>query len=429
MLILHDLHWYYHQKFGESIAYAQNGNLLIGAPGDNTGADEAGSAYLFDAIVDADNDGIHDYIDDDEDYFNDSFDDGITDGVIVTRGDQILKIIDEPGSFGVRIITDAAGGPTPAEISICGGASQAFFASENEVIGTCGSVTWEVLVGEINGVVVTVDGQTAEFSLKSGDNFYYDNNSFSLQSSEGSSEITLVGNDGSEIIVILSDGSSISFDAETSIITADSSNTNDVIVIIGGKEIIIEPGKTSVSSSAQSIEDVIDELVNLKSEIQNKQSIKKLDKAINHLQDSLNENFWIDEEHLDSKKGHKVFNEEKKAVKSLLKIQKKDPSVDVSEIIDAIVEVDRQLAENAIDQANAFAGEKKADKHIEKASEAMDKAIEKLNDDKPNKAIDQYKKAWKHAQIAMKFDVDENEDEENEDDEDEDDEDDDEIDD
>ncbi|MBT8173678.1 MAG: HYR domain-containing protein, partial [Nitrosopumilus sp.] len=232
-------------KFGESIAYVQNGNVLIGAPNDNTGADEAGSVYLFDAIVDIDNDGIHDHIDDDEDYFNDSFNDGITDGVIVSRGDQFIKIIDEPDHFGVRIITDSSGGPTPADISICGGASQAFFAAANEVVGTCGSVTWEVISGEINGVIVSIDGETAEFSLKSGDNFYFDDKSFTLQSSEGNAEITLVGDDGTKIKVILSGGNLVSFDSETSIITADPSNTGDVTIIIDDKEITIKPGQTT----------------------------------------------------------------------------------------------------------------------------------------------------------------------------------------
>jgi len=32
----------------------------------------------------------------------------------------------------------------------------------------------------------------------------------------------------------------------------------------------------------------------------------------------------------------------------------------------------------------------------------MDKAQEKLDEGKPDKAIDHYKKAWEHAQNAMK---------------------------
>ena len=86
----------------------------------------------------------------------------------------------------------------------------------------------------------------------------------------------------------------------------------------------------------------------------------------------------------------------------MLKIQKDDSTTDVSGVIDALVAVDENLAQDAIDAADAFAGDSKVDKEIAKANEEMDKAQEKLAEGKPDKAIDHFKKAWEHAQKAIK---------------------------
>ena len=53
-----------------------------------------------------------------------------------------------------------------------------------------------------------------------------------------------------------------------------------------------------------------------------KNSQKELDKAIKHLEKSLHDDNWIDGDptRLQEKKGKKVFDEDKSAVKSLLKI-------------------------------------------------------------------------------------------------------------
>ena len=46
----------------------------------------------------------------------------------------------------------------------------------------------------------------------------------------------------------------------------------------------------------------------------------------------------------------------------------------------------------------------------------MQKAQKKLDKNKPDKAIDKYEKAWKHAQKAMKHDSDEKDDDDDDDD-------------
>jgi len=62
---------------------------------------------------------------------------GTTFGEIITPGDQILTIVDEPNPDGIRIIADSSGGPTPAQISVCGGIPEDFFAGDNKVRGPC----------------------------------------------------------------------------------------------------------------------------------------------------------------------------------------------------------------------------------------------------------------------------------------------------
>ncbi|WP_179363192.1 SdrD B-like domain-containing protein [Nitrosopumilus oxyclinae] len=152
-----------------------------------------------------------------------------------------------------------------------------------------------------------------------------------------------------------------------------------------------------------------------------KKATKEIAKAIKSINKSVADKLWEDSTTLTEKHGHKVFDEEKKAVKSLLKAAKSDSSIDVSGIIATLVEVDAQLAQNAINEAGVFAGDKKVDKELDKANKEMDKALEQLNKDKPDKAIDQYKKAWKHAQKALeKAQENDDDDSEEEDDEDED---------
>ena len=140
-------------------------------------------------------------------------------------------------------------------------------------------------------------------------------------------------------------------------------------------------------------------------------SQKELDKAIKHIEKSLKLDRWDGDDRLVAKKGKKVFDEERKAVKTLNKIIKdkgkaSDPAIAdaVSDVIDALVEADRILAQTAIDfvgVAGDPAGNKVA-KEIAKADKEMDKALEEIKKGKRDKAINKYKKAWEHAQKAIK---------------------------
>ena len=123
---------------------------------------------------------------------------------------------------------------------------------------------------------------------------------------------------------------------------------------------------------------------------------------------------WNGTTRLDTKHGHKVFDEEKKAVKHLKKITEEkgkhaDPAIvdDVNASIEKLTEADEQLAVVAINDAKNTPvqdpeKQDKVDTEIAKAGDELAKAGDKLNEGKPDKAIDHYKKAWEHAQQAIK---------------------------
>ena len=134
-----------------------------------------------------------------------------------------------------------------------------------------------------------------------------------------------------------------------------------------------------------------------------KKTDHRIEEAIKHINKSLDPNLWETDSAL-TKKGKKVFEEEKKAVHELMKIVKaqSDYAADAQAAIDTLVSVDALFAQGAIDEAIDAGSDPK---EIAKAEEEMTKAQEELNHTKKDgtpdphydKAIDHYKKAWEHA--------------------------------
>ncbi len=122
---------------------------------------------------------------------------------------------------------------------------------------------------------------------------------------------------------------------------------------------------------------------------------KRIEKAVEHIEKSLAPELWETEFSL-TEKGKKVFDEEKKAVKELIKIEN-GPAV--SQAITYLLEADRVLAQIAIDDAVAAGGDAKK---IAKARKETGKAQAQLDKGKYDKAIVHNNKAWEHAQKAMK---------------------------
>ncbi|MCK4355890.1 right-handed parallel beta-helix repeat-containing protein, partial [Candidatus Bipolaricaulota bacterium] len=126
-----------------------------------------------------------------------------------------------------------------------------------------------------------------------------------------------------------------------------------------------------------------------------KKTDHRIEEAIKHINKSLDPNLWETDSTL-TKKGKKVFEEEKKAVKELGKIVKAegDYAADAQAAIDTLVAADEALAQTAIDDAIAGGGDAK---EIAKANKEMGKAQEEFNKGHFDKAIEHYKKAWEHA--------------------------------
>jgi tetratricopeptide (TPR) repeat protein len=132
---------------------------------------------------------------------------------------------------------------------------------------------------------------------------------------------------------------------------------------------------------------------------------KDLEKAIKELGKSLDPKNWLDEDQLDPKKGKKVFDHLKKAVKELEKFEKnKDTDPDVKLELDAIIEslvsISREFAQNAIAAVDCTTD--KCSKELEKALKEMNKAEEEYAKGHWDHAIDDFGKAWEHAMKALK---------------------------
>jgi len=194
---------------------------------------------------------------------------------------------------------------------------------------------------------------------------------------------------------------------------------------VDGVEVVEEPEPTLYEQNI----DVYDELESILSDyldIQNVENldidaIEQLNKAIKHLDKSLNPDLWLNGEGLNSdpdgtaemdyetreltNKGDKVFKEVSKAVKDLLKIDDDQ----FSDIIDEIVRIQRELALVAIQDAEDLLMNIEDTETIDKMNTELGKAIMDLEraemdlaNDRPDRAIVDFKKVWKHAQKAIK---------------------------
>jgi hypothetical protein len=117
---------------------------------------------------------------------------------------------------------------------------------------------------------------------------------------------------------------------------------------------------------------------------------KRLTNAISHLKKSLNPKLWVDNTHL-TKKGNKVFEEEKNAAHQLMKVQKTNV---VANALRCLIAADDRLA--SIELAEAVSQHGKA-KMISDARKDVQRARASAD---ASHAIDDYKHAWEKARQA-----------------------------
>jgi hypothetical protein len=127
---------------------------------------------------------------------------------------------------------------------------------------------------------------------------------------------------------------------------------------------------------------------------------KKVDKAVEKLEKALDPKYWLSPTRLDPKHGKHVYDELRKAVKELDKVEGGDPDRPlVNGAIETLVMLADSLARDALLRAIAMGGDPK---DIAKAREELSRAYAEWIDGDHDKAIDKFGKAWEKATKALK---------------------------
>jgi hypothetical protein len=126
---------------------------------------------------------------------------------------------------------------------------------------------------------------------------------------------------------------------------------------------------------------------------------KRIRQAIDDIQKSLNPLYWRDQYNLRRGVGSKVFDYEKQAVYQLKHFPVSYE--EIWQVIDILYRVDRELAQNAIDDAVARNGDPakiaEARKFMQNAAAIYTPGV--WGGD-PDKGVDEYKHAWQKADQA-----------------------------
>jgi len=144
--------------------------------------------------------------------------------------------------------------------------------------------------------------------------------------------------------------------------------------------------ESAESPEAEAIEHIIDVLEEMDVP---EDAEKEMEKAVTELNKAIDE---FNNDRID-----KVFNNIAKAVKQLMKAQKE--GANTQDVIDQLVELVQGIAGEAIKDAIEVAGEDNP--HVIKAQKHYDKAFGNLADGKYDRAIKEFKKAYREAMKAL----------------------------
>lgn len=166
--------------------------------------------------------------------------------------------------------------------------------------------------------------------------------------------------------------------------------------------------ETFAVTPMQEKENILEDLQQIKNDSEiNKKTKKSLEKAIKEIKKSLESKLWEDESTLNIKDGKKVFDAEKKAVKELeqiIKDKKESEQIknNIIEILEKLVNIDKVLAETAINDAIDSVGDEKTFKKLEKAQKTFEKGNLEFVNGNFQKAIKHFGDAWNKIQKALK---------------------------
>lgn len=144
------------------------------------------------ADPDPDADGIATDVDASPTVFSNGFTDvglgGTTTGTVTGRGDQTLGINDDPAPGGIRIASPSTGGPTPATVEACAGASRFTVTAGDDLRVRCGSVIAFIDVGPVEIRLVAADGRVATTSVGAGNGLTFDPTTFGVTAPPSNTE-------------------------------------------------------------------------------------------------------------------------------------------------------------------------------------------------------------------------------------------------
>jgi tetratricopeptide (TPR) repeat protein len=129
-----------------------------------------------------------------------------------------------------------------------------------------------------------------------------------------------------------------------------------------------------------------------------------IDDAQDRIQRSLDDNLWVDGQHIDPHHGHKIFAGEKQAVKKLqeLKTHKGVPDEVLTmadEVILNLANTDFQIAKTSLEVAEDPAGTSEdAFYELSKAEHKFNMGQYYARFGEYDKAIDSFRQSWEHSQ-------------------------------
>lgn len=181
--------------------------------------------FIMKLTQDKDLDGIFSEVDADPTTASTIFTDGVTTGEILTKGDMTIVVKDSSDlSLGVSIEVEEVLGVSPAEIEMCDGKMNPSLDNSDKIDVTCGSAIILVSAGDV--------------------------------------EVEFIGDDGTVSTTSVGADNEVTFDPETLTFSTPETNTETIVVTVGGEETPIEPGETVVVEPADEDEDddgVLDE--------------------------------------------------------------------------------------------------------------------------------------------------------------------------
>src|SRR5262249_11866176 len=151
------------------------------------------------------------------------------------------------------------------------------------------------------------------------------------------------------------------------------------------------------------VQSVLDGITALRQTVTNRTDQQSLDRIIDKLTSALDPSLWVDELHVDPKRGDRVFDRLKDAIQNLMDLQKDKnsaiPDAVLQGFIDDLVNANRLLAVISISDATDAGGDSRK---LDKANDQVLKGDNNARDGQHDDAVGKYNDAWDRAQDSKR---------------------------